>query len=623
MRCMCIDRAKDHWTVVKRNRRGFFIVGVVLIAISLNACGGGSGAITPPPELLQPPTTAAQPVLSFEAVKTFRFTWNDVGDATHYRLLENPDGSSGFVQVGNDIAPGAQEFDYIVPLYARTNALYILESCNAAGCNSSSSVAINGALVDAVGYFKAGNPEEEDHFGQSVSLSADGETLAVGAPWEDSNASEVDGDTTDNSAVDSGAVYVFAREDGAWRQQAYLKASNSRTGDYFGIAVSLSDDGNTLAVGARFEDSAATGINDFATNLSALNSGAAYLFGRRRGEWSQQAYIKASNTGATDQFGAAISISGDGRSLAVGASAESSVAEGVNGEQSDNSSPSSGAVYVFRRDDAGWGQDAYIKASNTSVSDAFGHSVDFSRDGGTLVVGARFESSAATGINGDQENFSGTESGAVYVFVRDNGVWNQQAYVKASNTGIDDQFGISTSLSADGDTLAVGAQWEDSAAVGIDGDQSNNALQNAGAVYLFSRESGVWEQRAYLKPNNSDISDIFGFKVSLSSDARTLAVAAHFEDSNAIGINGDHGNNSLAAAGAVTIFKMSDSVWRQHAYVKASNPDAVDLFGHALSLSGDGNTLAVGARNEASNSSGINDDQSDNSAPESGAVYIY
>ena len=97
-------------------------------------------------------------------------------------------------------------------------------------------------------------------------------------------------------------------------------------------------------------------------------------------------------------------------------------------------------------------------------------------------MGARYEDSAATGVNGDQANNSADFAGAVYVFVRSGSTWTQQAYVKASNTEASDQFGYSVAL--DGDTLAVGALFEDSAATGVNGAQDDNNASDAGAVYV-------------------------------------------------------------------------------------------------------------------------------------------
>ena len=268
---------------------------------------------------------AAGLTLSFGKVKTFSFNWQDSPKATYYQLLEDPDGQSGYTQVGEDIEPNIQTVDHIVPLYARVNARYLLKSCNASGCKESDPVHISPRLSDitaSIGYFKASNTSADDRFGWSVSLSADGKTLAVVAIWEDSNATGINGEQTNNNASNAGAVYIFTRNATGWSQQAYIKASNTGADDWFGNSVSLSADGNTLAVSADREDSAATGINggDSAESNNDMDrAGAVYLFTRTATGWSQQAYIKASNTGAYDYFGNSVSLSADGNTLAVAA----------------------------------------------------------------------------------------------------------------------------------------------------------------------------------------------------------------------------------------------------------------------------------------------------------------
>jgi hypothetical protein len=154
-------------------------------------------------------------------------------------------------------------------------------------------------------YVKASNTGEYDVFGYSVTLS--GDTLAVGAPNEASNAIGVNGNQADNSAPYSGAVYVFRRSGSTWAQEAYLKASN--TGAGFGNSVAL--DGDTLAVGATGEASNATGVNGNQTDESASGSGAVYVFRRSGSAWAQEAYIKASNTEEYDHFGRSVALDSD------------------------------------------------------------------------------------------------------------------------------------------------------------------------------------------------------------------------------------------------------------------------------------------------------------------------
>ena len=394
-------------------------------------------------------------------------------------------------------------------------------------------------------------------------------------------------------------------------QEAYAKASNTRANARFGYSVALS--GDTLAVGSSFDSSNATGINGNQADTSAPVAGAVYVFTRSGTTWSQQAYIKASNTRANAQFGTSVALSGD--TLAVGSQAESSNATGINGNQADTSAPVAGAAYVFTRSGTAWSQQAYVKASNAQTNALFGSSVALSGD--TLAVGSAGEPSNATGINGSQANTSTTDAGAVYVFTRSGTTWSQQAYVKASNTRANANFGRSVALL--GDTLAVGAQGESSNATGLNGNQADTSTPAAGAAYVFTRSGTEWLQQAYVKASNTRASARFGESVALSGD--TLAVGAFGESSNATGIDGDQADTSASNAGAVYVFTRSGTTWSQQAYVKASNTRANANFGRSVALLGD--TLAVGAQGESSNSTGINGNQADTSASQAGAVYVF
>jgi FG-GAP repeat/Stigma-specific protein, Stig1 len=399
-------------------------------------------------------------------------------------------------------------------------------------------------------YVKASNTASQDQFGDSVTLSADGNTLVVGATGEDSNATGVNGNQMNELASSSGAAYVFVRNGTVWTQQAYLKASNAQTNDLFGYVVALSADGNTLAVSAASEDGGAPGVNADQMNNLASSAGAAYVFTRTGTTWVQQAYIKASNPDAGDDFGNAMALSGDGNTLAVAAPLENGNATGINGNDADNSAGESGAVYIYTRTGGIWSQQAYIKASNTNMGDMFGFRVSLSHDGSRLAVGAISEDSAATGINGNQNDESAAGAGAVYLFVRNGTTWSQEAYVKASNTGAGDLFGVSVSMSADGTILAVGASNESSSAMGLDGDQTNDLASNSGAVYLFARVGTTWTQRSYIKALNTDATDHFGSCVALAADGKGLIVGAPDEDSIATGPNGNPLDDSAANAGA-------------------------------------------------------------------------
>lgn len=399
-------------------------------------------------------------------------------------------------------------------------------------------------------YLKASNTEVSDAFGTDVAIS--GDTLVVGAPGEDSIATGVNGDQTDNTAQNSGAVYVFTRTAGVWSQQAYLKASNTHlntTEDLggFGSAVALSD--NTLVVGAEGEASAATGVNGDQHNRAAEDSGAVYVFARTAGVWSQQAYLKASNTDAGDFFGTSVALSGD--TIVVGATWEDSAATGVDGDQANNDSTSSGAAYVFTRNGSTWSQQAYLKPSNTDRGDWFGWFVAI--DGDTLAVSARRESSAAVGLNGDDDDDTAFGAGAVYVFTRTANEWSQQAYVKASDTAAGDGFGLGLALSED--VLVVGAWEEDSDASGVDQVGVANGADGSGAVYVLSRTAESWSQLAYVKASNTDAGDFFGSFLALSGN--TLAVGAWQEDGATTGVGGDQTSNAAEGSGAVYVRRIA------------------------------------------------------------------
>ncbi|MCC5827599.1 FG-GAP repeat protein [Alkalimonas sp.] len=563
--------------------------------------------------------------LSTQQTKRFAFSWLGVSNATEYRLLENPDGHSGYSEIAVMDA-STTDFALDVFLPERINASYILSACNSSGCSDSAPTFVTTSLAEATGYVKSSNTLSQQRFGSGIVLSADGRTMAIAASAESSNATGINGDQTDTSAFNSGAVYVFTRDGShnSWQQQAYIKASNSQEQYQFGSTMALSADGNTLVASSSREASSATGINGDQSDTSALNSGAVYVFVRSSNLWSQQAYIKASNTAASASFGSSVALSADGNTLVVGASGEASNATGINGDQSDTSAQASGAVYLYRRDTgSNWSQQAYVKASNTAENFRFGSSVALSSDGNTLAVGSSGESSNATGVDGDQSDTSLPQSGAVYVFRYSADAWSQQAYIKASNTRQDALFGFDVALSGDGNTLAVASPQENNAASGIDGDQNSGFSPSSGAVYAFGFDNDAWSQQAYIKASNSTFFIQFGSSITLTDDGNTLAVGAAQEGNLETGINGDQSNASASNVGAVYLFKRHDTSWSQQAYIKASNAAGSQRFGGAVAIAGDGSLLAVGAIGERSAATGLNGDKTDTSLANAGAVYLF
>ncbi len=461
-------------------------------------------------------------------------------------------------------------------------------------------------------YLKASNAQRDDNFGISAAVS--GDTIVVGADEEDSSATGVNGNQFADGASDrAGAAYVFVKAGSTWTQQAYLKASNTRFDTAFGFSVAISDD--TIVVGSPREDSNAVGVNGNGGDTSAENAGAAYVFRRTGTSWSQEAYLKASNSQASDYFGWAVAISGD--TIVVSAPEESGGAVGVNGNASDNSATDAGAAYVFVRTGATWSQEAYLKPLNTDPEDAFGWSVAVCTD--TIAVGSVFEDSNAFGVNGDATNNGASQSGAVHLFERSGTSWAQTAYLKASNAGAGDQFGYSVAILDD--TLVIGAPEEGSSSPGVGADQVDNSAPSSGAAYVFTRNGSNWAQEAYLKSPNPLPGYQLGRAVAVANDL--VVVGSTEESSIASGVNGDSLNSNLLthATGAAFVFIRSGSNWIQYAYLKASNPEARDRFGKSVAASN--GWIVVGATGEDGAVTGINPTQSNNNAEGAGAGYIF
>ncbi|MEL7306246.1 MAG: hypothetical protein AAGJ56_10500 [Myxococcota bacterium] len=243
----------------------------------------------------------------------------------------------------------------------------------------------------AEAYLRATSPDTLDRFGFAVSLSANGELLAVGTPGEDSSTALEVG--VDNDAQDSGAVFVFRYEESSWRNEAYLKASNSEAGDGFGSSVVLAEDGASLAVGAPFEDgdleSSVTSPND-----NAEDAGAVYVFGGSDQRWEQFEYIKA---GEVDlRFGARVSFSVDGSVLTATSIAST--------DSSTTLQPAIGVACTFSYRERTATLTSCLNSPTENAFDGYGASVSLSADGSVLAVGA----------SGDDT--SAIDAGRVYVY---------------------------------------------------------------------------------------------------------------------------------------------------------------------------------------------------------------
>ena len=297
----------------------------------------------------------------------------------------------------------------------------------------------------------------------------EGDTLVAGAPGEGN---------------DTGAAYVFTRQAGAWTQVAKLTATNGGGGDEFGNSVAM--DGDTVVVGA-------TGDDD-----NGSNAGAAYVFTKPPTGWAtatETAKLTGSDGAPDDDlFGYSVAVDGD------------TVVVSAYGD--DDSGGGSGAAYLFVKPATGWTSTntaAKLTAYDGAGGDRFGKSVAV--DGDTVVVGAWTDDD-----NGDQ-------SGSAYLFTKPGTGWataTETSKLTASEGDDDDRFG--TSVAVDGDRLAVGASGDDDK-----GSQS-------GSVYVYKRESGAWSRIAKLKASDGATNDEFGISVAVDGD--TVVVGAHWDDDN-------------------------------------------------------------------------------------------
>lgn len=269
---------------------------------------------------------------------------------------------------GNTILVGANQED--------SNQITITNGPTASTDNTASSSGAvyvfqrTGSTWVQQAYIKPPNAEASDQFGVSIAIS--GDTIVVGAFNEASNQTTITNGTSasaNNSAAFAGAAYVFQRSGTNWAQQAYLKASNIEANDRFGNSVSIS--GDTIVVGSNLEDSNQTTITNGAiasSDNSASASGAAYVFQRMGSTWVEQAYLKAPNADANDQFGAKVAIDGD--TIVVGAFSEFSNQTTItNGPtaSADNSASLAGGAYVFQRTGSTWTHQAYLKPQKLTI----------------------------------------------------------------------------------------------------------------------------------------------------------------------------------------------------------------------------------------------------------------
>jgi hypothetical protein len=308
-----------------------------------------------------------------------------------------------------------------------------------------------------------------------------------------------------------------------WQQQD-IGADDGAIDDRFGDAVAI--DGDTAIIGA-FD--AKIGDNYY--------QGAAYVFTRQNGSWTQAQKLLASDGAGTANFGAAVAISGD--TILV-----SAISANVQGHSNH------GQVYVFTRTNGTWSETQRLASDDGASGDAFGNAIAL--QGNVALIGAQ---GSTVGTN--------TLQGKVYVFSSTGSTWSQQQMLTASDGGNNDLFGHSLAL--DGSTAVIGAPtfWYN--------------FSHAGFMYVFTSSGGTWSFAQKVLPTETALGDQFGYAVGIAGDT---ALASS--------------TGNQFAHGAVTVFKRDAGMFAQTQRFTPDNGAGGDEFGNQLSMSG--NAAVIGAQ---------------------------
>ena len=351
---------------------------------------------------------------------------------------------------------------------------------------------------------------------------------------DNGNIIAIGANSTDNTGTNSGSVSVYELNSGVWIQLgSIINGENSY--DYFGESVSLSSDGMILAVGA------------WGSNENGSNSGHVRVFEFLSGNWVQIGQ-DIGGEAALDQSGSAISINSTGNRVAIGAMLN------------DGNGNFSGHVRVYENISGYWtqlGQD--IDGEN--IFDASGSSVSLNDFGNIVAIGAK------------QNDGNGNSSGHVRVYELISGYWVQKGQ-DIDGEAPYDYSGSSVSLNSDGSIVAIGAKQNDG-----NGNNSGHAR-----IYEFS--SGSWNQIG-TDIDGEDAGNNFGSSISINGIGNRIIVGAPYASINGL------------SKGSVTSFNYLGIDWQKSSIIYGESNN--DLFGFAIDISNDGKNIIVGAKNNSGN----------------------
>ncbi len=357
--------------------------------------------------------------------------------------------------------------------------------------------------------------KSEDSYGAAVSLN--GNTLAIGAP------------DRDETGENSGAVYIYVKNNGTWSFQQKLIDKDGTAADNFGVSLSLW--GDRLLVGSRL-----------ALDDNGVQTGAAYVYERVNQNWDLTSRIVPIAGGTEDYFGYAVALEED---VAL-----------ISAPQADSTATDAGAAYIYRLSNGQWVKETtFVPPTTAKTYDFFGGAVALL--GTTALVGRWSDNPVPQ-----------TNDGVVYAYVNNDVYlgpgWQPQQTLIASDQAPGDTFGFS--IAVYGQTAFIGAPFR------------TDECSHTGAVYVWTRHSGVWCEKQILVPEDKNANQLFGYSVGIFGNA---GVIGSFYDDD----NGDY-------SGSAYIYGKTDNVWGESFKFVPNDGNVQQLLGSSVAIEGD--TIAVG-----------------------------
>lgn len=391
--------------------------------------------------------------------------------------------------------------------------------------------------TNEVGKINTGSFTGIGGYGYNIDIDEIGERFIVSAENTHITTDPFTGVPVTNKSF-AGCVFVYVKINGIWQLETRLFASDYALNDIFGRSISINATGDTIVVGAYFEDPGNT-----------TDAGSVYVFTRTGTTWTQQAKLVANDKTADDLFGSSVSINPSGDMLAIGC------------PRTKISGTSRGSVYIFTRSGSTWTQEAKLMSSDLTVGQDFGSFVKLDNLANRLYIGAV----------GDYSS-----NGAVYIFTRSGSVWTEEVkLISPDRTSEDDHFGENIVVNYNSDIIAIGSPFFQG---------------RMGAVYIYSRIGTTWTYEAKLtKPVTDSASNnpYIGQSLSMNENGDVLIVGAQ------------NINTDITGVGAVYIFTRSGTTWTQEARLIASDRVQNDRFGRAVVLNKAENTLLVTTDNDS------------------------